>query len=91
LNRESRKLGLQNKSQHFIKTKTFLVTKPSINGSLRELLLMEIRLFLEEKARVDAMKQEGNIIKVNQPGKEIKESINERIMVIGKSIQWYLD
>lgn len=46
-------------------------------------LLMETRNFFVEKAKADGMKPEENKIKVNQLGKGIKESINERIMALG--------
>ena len=48
---------------------------------------MEINHFFVEKERVDGMKLEGSKTKVNLFVKEIKESINERIMVIGNLIQ----
>jgi hypothetical protein len=51
---------------------------------------METKLFLEERARVDGMKQEENIIKSNRLEREIKRFTSERITDIGKLIQWYL-
>ena len=48
---------------------------------------METRNFFVEKARVDSMKLEANLIKANLLEKEIKEYINERIMDIGNLIQ----
>ena len=60
------------------------VLKPFINGLMKEQLLMETNLSFVEKAKADGMKLEGKyIIMANLFEKEIKESIKERIMVIG--------
>ena len=51
---------------------------------------METKNSFVEKERADGMKLEASLIKVNPLEKEIRKSINERIMVIGNLIQLYL-